>query len=255
MKKIPLLRSGMCCRRVNWRSSFLLQCCVVLVPQLCPSLWNPVNCSLPGSSVHGILQARILKWVVIPFSRRSSQPRDRTRVSCITGGFFTVWATREAFSCRRTIHLGPRAKSVPPHPYFPPLPVFVSKVISHRSHAHSFTNLLWLFSCQNHKTESLWQKMYGPWSLKYLHFGPSHEKKKRLSTSAASNTFCSSIANIHKSEAEWWKLNFLALESVEVHKAQWLKLRLKWIWSLEIRGTLFRLHLACYCVVLNQIVG
>ena len=54
--------------------------------QLCPTLRNPVDCSPPGSSVHGILQARILKWIVIPFSRGSSQPRDRTcvpYVSCI----------------------------------------------------------------------------------------------------------------------------------------------------------------------------
>ena len=50
----------------------------------------------PGSSVHGILQARILEWVAIPFSRGSSQPRDWTWVSHITGRFFTVWATREA---------------------------------------------------------------------------------------------------------------------------------------------------------------
>ena len=50
----------------------------------------------PGSSVHGILQARILEWVTISFSGGSSQPRSRTWVSCITGRFFTNWATREA---------------------------------------------------------------------------------------------------------------------------------------------------------------
>ena len=50
---------------------------------------QPMDCSLPGSSVHGILQARILEWVAIPFSRGSSQPRDRTQVSCIAGEFFT----------------------------------------------------------------------------------------------------------------------------------------------------------------------
>ena len=53
-------------------------------------------CSPPGSYVHGILQARILEWVIIPFSRGSSQPRYQTRVSLITGRFFTIWATREA---------------------------------------------------------------------------------------------------------------------------------------------------------------
>ena len=54
--------------------------------QLC----NPVDCSLPGSSAHGILQARILEWVAISFSRGSSQPRDRTRVSHIGGRRFNL---------------------------------------------------------------------------------------------------------------------------------------------------------------------
>ena len=67
----------------------------MLSSQSCPSLCHLMDCSLPGSSVHGILQARILEWIVMPFSRGSSQPRDRTQVSHITGGFFTVWATRE----------------------------------------------------------------------------------------------------------------------------------------------------------------
>ena len=71
------------------------------VESLCSSVsrsvvWDSVQhhgLGLPGSSVHGILQARMLEWVAIPFSRRSSQPRDRTRVSCIEGRFFTFWAT------------------------------------------------------------------------------------------------------------------------------------------------------------------
>ena len=62
----------------------------VLVTQLCLTLCNPVDCSLPGSSIHEILQARILEWVAIPFSRGSSQPRDQTQVSCISGRFFTI---------------------------------------------------------------------------------------------------------------------------------------------------------------------
>ena len=64
----------------------------LLVTQSCPALCNPIDYSLPGSSVHEILQARIAKWVAIPFSRVSSRPRDWTWVSCIAGGFFTVWA-------------------------------------------------------------------------------------------------------------------------------------------------------------------
>ena len=106
------------------------------VTQLCPTLCNPMGCSLPGSSVqgdspgkntgvgcHALLQGifptqgsnpglphcrqilycpshqgspRILEWVAYLFSRRSSQPRNQTGVSCIAGGFFTSWATREA---------------------------------------------------------------------------------------------------------------------------------------------------------------
>ena len=65
------------------------------VAQSCPTLCDPMDCSLPGSSVHGIFQARVLEWVSISFSRRSSQPRDRTLVSRIVGRRFTVWATRE----------------------------------------------------------------------------------------------------------------------------------------------------------------
>ena len=57
---------------------------------------DPMDWSLPGSSVHGISQATLLEWVAIPFSRGSSQPRDQTQVSCIAGRFFTIWATREA---------------------------------------------------------------------------------------------------------------------------------------------------------------
>ena len=60
------------------------------------TLCGTMDCGLPGSSVHGILQASILEWVAIPFSRGSSQPRDRTVVSCITGRFFTIRATWEA---------------------------------------------------------------------------------------------------------------------------------------------------------------
>ena len=75
----------------------------VLVAQSCLTLCDhglcshgPVHGSSPASSIHGILQARIVEWVAIPFSRGSSQPRDQTRVSHNAGIFFTVWATREA---------------------------------------------------------------------------------------------------------------------------------------------------------------
>ena len=60
-----------------------------LVAQSYPTLCNPMDCSPPGSSVHEIFQAKILEWVAISFSRGSSQLRDRTRVFCIAGRFFT----------------------------------------------------------------------------------------------------------------------------------------------------------------------
>ena len=68
----------------------------VLVAQSCPSLCNPMDCSLPGSSDHRIRQARILEWVAISFFRGSSRPRDWTWVSHTVGRFFTIWARRKA---------------------------------------------------------------------------------------------------------------------------------------------------------------
>ena len=70
------------------------------VAQSCPTLCDPMDCSLLGSSVHGIFQARVLEWVAISFSRGSSRPRNRTRVSRIAGRHCTVWTTREALSCK-----------------------------------------------------------------------------------------------------------------------------------------------------------
>ena len=72
------------------------------VAQSCPTLCDPMDCSLPGSSVHGIFQAIVLEWVAISFSRGSSWPRDRTRVSCIVDRRFTVWATGEVPSKLKT---------------------------------------------------------------------------------------------------------------------------------------------------------
>ena len=65
-------------------------------PLQCSGLESSMDCSLPGFSIHGIFQARVLEWVAISFSRGSSQPRNQTWVSCIAGRHFTLWATREA---------------------------------------------------------------------------------------------------------------------------------------------------------------
>ena len=75
-------------------TSLWVYCVCMLVTQLCPDLCDSMGCSPSGSSVHRILQARILEWVAIPISRGSSWPRDWTQVSCIEGRLLTVWATR-----------------------------------------------------------------------------------------------------------------------------------------------------------------
>ena len=77
----------------------LVNNCESEVTQSCPTLCDPVDCSPPGSSIHGILLARILAWVAISFSRGSSRPRDWTQVCLISGRRFNLWATREAQCC------------------------------------------------------------------------------------------------------------------------------------------------------------
>ena len=94
----------------------------VKVAQLCPTLWDPMDCSLPGSYIHGILQATILEWVAMPPSGGSSQPRDRTQVSHIVGRFFTSSTKLYELKLYRNLGLS--------------LPVSFNKQISG-----------WLFSC------------------------------------------------------------------------------------------------------------
>ena len=78
--------------RVPWAIWYDLLVCarVHAVSQSCPTLCDPMDCSLPGSCIHGMLQARILEWVTISYSRGSSPPRDRTCVPYIAGVFFTA---------------------------------------------------------------------------------------------------------------------------------------------------------------------
>ena len=84
--------------RISWIERLLERKSRVKVKSLSyVRLCNPMDCSPPSSSVHGILQARILEWVAISFSRGSSQPRERIQVSCIAGRHFNLWATREAY--------------------------------------------------------------------------------------------------------------------------------------------------------------
>ena len=86
---------------VHWSIIHNSQEWVSEVAQSCPTLCDPVDCSPPGSSVHGILQAGIPEWIAISFSRGSSRPRDQTlgwshcKVSRIAGRRFNLWATKE----------------------------------------------------------------------------------------------------------------------------------------------------------------
>ena len=82
--------------------------------QSCPAPCNPMDCSLPNSSVYGILQTRVLEWVAMVSSRGHSWPQDQTCVSwvsCIVGRFFTHWATWEAHIC--CLYLGKFLQSFP----------------------------------------------------------------------------------------------------------------------------------------------
>ena len=100
----------MFCHNLEWKIIWkmvtdvhpkLIQHCKLTMWSTClviPALWDPTDCSPTDRSVHGTLQARILGWVAIPFSKGSSWPRDGNRFSCIAGGFFTVWAPREALT-------------------------------------------------------------------------------------------------------------------------------------------------------------
>ena len=110
-----------------------------VVVQSCPILRDPVDCSLPVSSVHEIFQARMLEWVAISSSRGSSQGTDQTRVSCIAGRVFTIWATVlknicellnqkpmivHQFSLKAAFHLASR---MPHFPEFSPVSLLLSQ--------------------------------------------------------------------------------------------------------------------------------
>ena len=80
-----------------------------LFAQLCPTLCDPMNCTLLGPAVHGILQARILEWVAMPSSRGSSRPRDQTQVfcnSCIAGRFLLPWS-HWGICCKQNLRIAP----------------------------------------------------------------------------------------------------------------------------------------------------
>ena len=124
------------------------------VTQSCPTLCDPVDCSLQGASLHGILRARVLEWVAISFSRGSSRPRDQTRVSRIAGArdyciFLSTW---KLISCHqvRTVHyiqFSTVAQScstlcVPMNPSTPGLPVYHQLPEFTQTHVHQVSDAI-----------------------------------------------------------------------------------------------------------------
>ena len=108
-----------------------------------------MDCSLPGSSVHRIFQTRVLEWVAISFSKGSSQPKDRTWVSCIAGWRFTIWATREVFQQYRNVenwHLISNNRMLVDFPW---ANLSFSKIISFDSWSFIYISIKMLFLLWN----------------------------------------------------------------------------------------------------------
>ena len=148
--------------------------------QSCPTLCDPMDCSLPGSSVHGIFQERTLEWVAISYSRGSSQPRNWTRVSCIGSQILYKYATWESLwkqnqdTIPSELALSRRAGH--------------AKLIENgveRNVAVSGTSLVvqWLTplsQCRGHGIDPWW----GNWGLTWFMIGPKKEKKRKKTCSS-----------------------------------------------------------------------
>ena len=133
----------------------------VSVAQSCLTLWDSVDCSLPGSSVHGILQVRILEWVAIPFSRGSSWPMDRTWVSCLAGRFYIFWATRVESFPKKIIWLVWRLSVS----FFACSPTNIEKWLGHFCEGYyffmPFQNKKWFLACADKDSQLLeWSKVF-----------------------------------------------------------------------------------------------
>ena len=107
------------------------------VAQSCPTLCDPMDCSLPGSSVHGIFQARVLEWVATSFSRRSSWHRDRIQVSCIVRRHFY-----------RLSHQGSGHIIILPEAHFELKSDFLKYNFNLKTVKQLFFSVLGQFSCQ-----------------------------------------------------------------------------------------------------------
>ena len=129
------------------------------ITQSCPALCDPMDCSLPGSSIHGIFQARVLKWVAISFSRWFSRSRDQTQVSRIVGRCFTIWATREVLFMTVALYYSLKSGRL-----IPPIPFFFIKIALAIWGFFVFPYKLWIFFCSNLKfVPILWNILLVAW--------------------------------------------------------------------------------------------
>ena len=124
--------------------------CVCVCAQSCPTLCNPIELASPGSSVHGISRARTLEWVAISFSRRSSQPRDRTLIFCVSCiGRWILYHYHHLGSLRHSINCLYLVLLICPFSFFLPIGYFwVSPVLF-------FDSAAFLFRFQNNKSYSI----------------------------------------------------------------------------------------------------
>ena len=147
-RKLWLIVSGFCFSDFSLESEFA---------QFYPTLCDPVDCSPPGSSIRRILQARVLEWVASSFSRGSSQPRDRTQVSCITGRHFKLWATRGARFLIRTFWKHRDLVSLSQH--LPLRPVMISNWTSTQSKGKAGMEMKgWDGTLLHDKHQLLWEQ-------------------------------------------------------------------------------------------------
>ena len=151
---------------------------VCLVTQSCLTLCDPTDCSLPGSSVNGILQARILEWVAVPSSRGSSQPRDWTQVFHNAGRFSPRWATREVHKSnkqKRALISATKWKA------------FIEKRVGARSSVRFSHSVIWLFATPWTAVHQASLSITTSWSLLKLMFikllMPSNPSQSLLSAS------------------------------------------------------------------------
>ena len=122
--------------------------CTCIHAQSCPPLWDNMDCNLPGSSVHGIFQTRIQNWVAISFSRGSSQPRDQTRISCVScfgRRVFNHWTTWDTWNYKK------------PYYWAPPVPPSCGRLLP------GITGRAWAQDSENNRQSYLPNKQMNEW--------------------------------------------------------------------------------------------